>query len=226
MTRPWVTLDRADTSEGALELRRRGDSDYLITVGGRVLMTSSAHRSEVALAELACKAIFDRPKPRVLLGGLGMAFTLRATLDNLSNSASITVVELNPKAIEWCRGPLAQLTDSAISDPRVTVEIADVARAIAESKAASWDAIILDLYEGPHEASQSRNDPFYGKAALARTGKALSPRGIFAVWSEDPDLAFERNLVAAGFEVEKHVSGKGGRKHVVYLGVKRNIAAP
>jgi spermidine synthase len=213
-----VTLDRADTPEGALELRRRGDSDYLITVGGRVLMTSSAHRSEDALAEMACNAIHDRARSRVLLGGLGMAYTLRATLDNLPDSASITVVELNPKVVEWCREPLAPLTDSAISDPRVTVEIGDVARAISESKAASWDAIILDLYEGPHEASQSPYDPFYGKDALAHSAKALSPRGVLAVWSEDPDLAFERNLVAAGFSLEKNASGKGGRRHVVYLG--------
>ncbi len=220
MTRPWVTFDRLDTPEGPLELRRRGEGDFLITVGGRVLMTSSAHRSEEALAELACRAIGDRQQARVLLGGLGMGYTLRATLDNLPESASLTVVELNPKVVEWCRGPLAPLTKSAVSDARVTVEIDDVSRAIAGSKPGWWDAIILDLYEGPHAASQSANDPFYGRAALTRTAKALSNRGTLAIWSEEADAAFERNLVAAGLTLEKHLRGKGGRKHVVYLGAR------
>jgi spermidine synthase len=219
MTRPWQILATVPTPEGVLELRRRGDDDFLITVGGRVLMTSSARRSEEELARLACAPIADRAAPRVLVGGLGMGYTLRAALDALPAGARVTVAELNPDVVAWCRGPLAQATASAIDDPRVTVQVGDVARVIADAPARGFDAIILDLYEGPNAATQDASDPFYGTQALARSRAALARGGVLAVWSEDPDAAFARRFAGAGFTVATHRAGKGGRMHTIYLGI-------
>ncbi len=222
MTRPWETVDAADTPEGRLELRRRGPAEageFVLTVGGRVLMSSLAHRTEVAAAEVACRRVAGRPRPRVLIGGLGMGFTLRAALDVLPRHARIAVAEIDPTLVRWCRGPLAPLTGSAVNDPRVTVAVADVTLLIAAGVAEPWDAIVLDLYEGPRAATQGREDPFYGKRALATTRAALASNGLFAVWSEDADAAFEKRLAAAGFRVERLRPGKGGPRHIVYLGV-------
>lgn len=220
MTRPWTTLATAPTDEGALELRRRGDADFLIVIGGRVLMNSSSRSSE---EELARRGLADvqGPAPRVLVGGLGMGFTLRAALDALPPRAAVTVVELNPVVVDWCKGPLAAATRDAVTDPRVRVELGDVARAIATAKAGAFDAILLDLYEGPNAASQRRDDPFYGPGALARAHAALAPAGMLAVWAEDPDAPFAKRFAAAGFDVRTHSIGQGGRRHIVYLGRRR-----
>lgn len=223
MARPWQTLDRVPTAEGPLELRRRGDDEFLITVGGRVLMASRAHRSEAVLAAAACARLAGRARPRVLVGGLGMGFTLRAALDALPAAARVVVAELTPAVVEWCRGPLAALTGGAVADPRVTVEIADVVAVIARAGSPSgggharFDAILLDLYEGPREASGGDRDPVYGRKALETARAALAPAGVLAVWSEDPDTAFERRLAAAGFTVERRRPRGGGPRHVVYL---------
>lgn len=223
MTRPWKTLETVATDDGPLSLSQRGPREFLITIDGRVLMNGVANRSEVALAELACAALeapSRRPAPRVLVGGLGLGFTLRAALDALPADARITVAELNEVVVRWCRGPLAELTERALEDPRVAVEVADVARLIADAARgprASYDAIILDLYEGPHEATQRRGDPFYGAKALATTRAALRAGGIFAVWSEEPDTPFEKRLDKAGFRTARRRAGKGGRRHVIYL---------
>lgn len=217
MTRPWETLDAIDTEEGRLELRRRGD-DYVITVAGRVLMSSMAHLTEVAVAETACREVAGRETPRVLIGGLGMGFTLRAALDSLPKTARVEVAEINDVVVRWCRGPLAGLTGNALKDPRARVVMEDVALVIGRG---GFDAIILDLYEGPREAAKAEGDPFYGREALRRTRDALTPGGVFAVWSEDPDAAFEKRLGAAGFDVERRKPGKGGPRHVVYLARKK-----
>lgn len=216
MAQPWTVLDSYPTPEGALELRRRGASDFLIVVGGRVLMSSTAFRSELAVAELACKPLATMPRPRVLIGGLGMGYTLRAALDALPSDADVTVAELNARVVDWCRGPLAGLTADALADPRATLHVGDVADLIARSRS-SWDAIVLDLYEGPHAATQGPDDPFWGRLALARTKAALTPRGLFAVWAEDMDPPFVKALGAAGFLVQAHHPGKGGRRHTVYV---------
>jgi spermidine synthase len=220
LTRSWETLDAFDTEAGQLQLRRRGKDEFLITLAGRVLMNSAASRSEVALARLACAGLAARPAPRVLIGGLGMGCTLRAALDALPAAASVVVAELHETMLRWCRGPLADQCGHAIADPRVELRIGDVATAIrdaAESFATRFDAVLLDLYEGPHPASQPRNHPHYGAAALARTRSALRPLGILAIWSEDPDPLFERALGRAGFTVRRERPGRGGRRHVVYL---------
>jgi len=219
LTRQWQTLASAETPEGRLELRRRGAAETVITVGGRVLMNGAAHRSETALAELACRAIATRPRPRVLLGGLGLGYTLRAALDSLPRAASVTVVEIEPVIVAWGRGPLAELTGRAMEDRRVAIEIGDVAAAIAGAAAggAGFDAILLDLYEGPRTPAQGRDDPLYGRAALARARAALTPGGVLAVWSEDRDDAFEARLAAAGFSWERRRPGRGGPRHTLYL---------
>lgn len=228
MARPWRTLATVRTDEGALELRQRGDdpatAEFLIVIGGRVLMTSASRRSEEALSTLAFAhlsssgAARSPSRPRVLIGGLGMAFTLRAALDVLPAGAQVVVAELNPDVLAWCQGPLGPITRHAVADPRVRVELGDVARRIGATPAGSLDAILLDLYEGPNAQSQHANDPFYGPAALARTRTALAPGGVLGVWSEDADAAFAKRFGGAGFTVTTHRIGSGGRRHVVYLG--------
>jgi spermidine synthase len=212
----WKTLEAVDTDEGKLELRQRGAKDFLIVIDGRVLMTSSERKSEEALSTLALAKVAS-PSPRVLIGGLGMGYTLRAALDVLPPAASVTVAELTPTVATWCKGPLAVLTNDAASDPRVTIVIDDVARVIARG---TYDAIIIDLYEGPNPATQAADDPFYGRTALARTHAALVKGGVFAVWSEDADDTFAKRFATAGFEVTTQRFG-ASRRHFVYLGVKR-----
>jgi spermidine synthase len=214
---PWKTLESVPTPEGELQLRQRGETDFLIVIAGRVLMTSSERRSEEALATLALAKLGCK-RPRVLVGGLGMGYTLRAALDVLPADAEVVVAELTPSVVAWCKGPLAVLTNGCVNDPRVRVVIDDVAAVIARASG-DYHAIIIDLYEGPNAATQGANDPFYGKTALARTHVALAKGGVFAVWSEDADEAFARRFAAAGFTVSTHRLGSS-RRHFVYLGAK------
>ncbi|HEX6862540.1 MAG TPA: spermidine synthase [Thermoanaerobaculia bacterium] len=218
-----------ETAEGRLELRRRGAQegipDFVITVAGRVLMSSMAHLTEVAVAEIACGEVAGRERPRVLIGGLGMGFTLRAALDSLPRSGRVVVAEINEAVVRWCRGPLASLTNRAAQDPRSKIVLQDVAEVIARAGDQPFDAIILDLYEGPRQSTQGREDPFYGPAALKRTREALTPGGVLAVWSEDPDAAFEKRLVQGGFKVERRKPGKGGPRHTIYLARPRALLA-
>jgi spermidine synthase len=216
---PWKTLATVATKEGALQLRQRGEREFLIVIDGRVLMTSNDRRSEQALATLACGGLASA-RPRVLIGGLGMGYTLRAALDALPATAEVTVAELTPAVEDWCRGPLAPLTGGGLQDRRVGVVIDDVARVIAGAPRGHYDAIVLDLYEGPHEATQRADDAFYGRAALERSRVALAAAGVLAVWSEEPDEAFARRFAAAGFAVATHRLGKS-RTHIVYLGRRR-----
>ncbi|MFH7326868.1 spermidine synthase [Desulfurivibrio sp. C05AmB] len=226
MAQAWRIIDRTETDEGLLDLRQRGQKDFLITIAGRILMNSSANRSEIVLAQLACAPLQQVPQPRVLVGGLGMGFTLKAALDSLPAAAAVMVAELNPIMVSWCRGPLAPLTGGAVDDPRAEVVLADVAEVIANAAAKGkeqrFDAIILDLYEGPYEGDQGRGDYLYGKKALELSRAALRPGGVFAVWSEDPDQAFEKRLRSAGFSVHRQRPGRGGRRHVVYIARKEN----
>ena len=219
---PWKTLATVATAEGPLQLRQRGAREFLIVIGGRVLMTSSDRRSEQALATLACEGMRSG-RPRVLIGGLGMGYTVRAALDALPAAAEVVVAELTPEVRDWCLGPLAPLTDDALRDRRVRVVIDDVARVIASAPRGHYDAIVLDLYEGPHAATQRADDPLYGRAALERSRAALAAQGVLAVWSEEPDEAFAKRFAAAGFEVARHRLGRT-RTHTVYLGRRRDAA--
>jgi spermidine synthase len=219
MAQPWKVLDTVETKDGKLELRQRGEKDFLILVNSLVLMNSSLHRSEVALGEVACGHLKEQAAPRLLVAGLGMAITLRAVLDSLPATAQVVVAELNPVVVEWCRGPLASLTGGAVDDPRVSVQIADVADVIRRSAggAGAFDAIVLDLYTGPHARTDKVCDPLYGSVAIESTRCALKPGGTFAVWGENRDAGFEKRLSSAGFAVSTERPGRGGLRHVVYL---------
>lgn len=224
MTRPWQTLDRVPTNEGELVLLQRGTSDYMIKVGGRVLMVSHGSGSERALATLTCEALGPRRAPRVLVGGLGMGITLRAALQAWPDPAAAFVVsEINPQVVTWCRGPLANLTEHALDDPRVTVQEEDVAatirRAAGQGGGARFDAVLLDLYEGPNAGRRGAGEAHYGGEALSLTRRALRPGGALAVWSEEPDPPFEKRLAAAGLRVQRCRPDGGGRRHVVYLAI-------
>ncbi|HEY8154754.1 MAG TPA: spermidine synthase [Myxococcota bacterium] len=213
MTQKWVTLERVETSDGALELRRRGERDFLILHDGRVLMNSSAHRSEQALAAEACARLAGRASPSLLIGGLGMGFTLRAALDAVPPAARVRVAELHPCVVAWCRSVLAPLTAAAALDPRVEIELGDVGASIRRAAASGerFDAILLDLYTGP-----GAGEACFEAGMLSATRAALAPGGVYAVWSERPDAAFERRLRAAGFDAVRSRPGKGGLRHAVY----------
>jgi spermidine synthase len=219
VTRAWTTLDSAETPDGRLELRRRGDDDFLITLGGRVLMNSRASRSEAALGEMAAHAASSAAVPQLLIGGLGMACTLRAALDALPDRAVVVVSELNEVVVRWCDGPLAPLTAHASADPRVSIELADVADRIAAAAArgGEFHAIALDLYEGPHAGRGAESDSLFGSAALETTRSALLRDGVLVLWSEHRDSGFERRLRSAGFRFEVRRPGRGGLRHAVYL---------
>lgn len=221
MAQPWKTIERIATDEGALELRQRGERDFIITIGPQVLMNSLSNRSEVILGQLGCGRLKGSDSPRVLVGGLGMGFTLKAVLDTLPASAQVVVAELNPTVHEWCRGPLAAITGNAVGDPRVTVEICDVAERIRRSGAAAggpcFDAIVLDLYRGPHAKTHQSDDPLYGSRAIENMRAALKPGGVVAVWGENYDEGFDKRLQHAGFTVTTDRPGRGGLRHVVFL---------
>jgi spermidine synthase len=219
MAHPWRIIESVATDEGKLELRQRGERDFLIMIGNQVLMNSLSNRSELELGRLACERLKNHPRPRVLVGGLGMGFTLRAVLDSLPQSACVVVAELNPVVRDWCRGPLAGLTDSAVSDLRVTVRITDVADLIrgSSSDEQRFDAIVLDLYRGPHPKTDPVNDPLYGNRAIGNARHALNPGGMLAVWGEAYDEGFHSRLKKGGFEVTTRRPGRGGLRHAVFL---------
>ena len=156
----------------------------------------------------------------MLVGGLGMGFTLRAVLDRLPRGAQVVVAELNPIVETWCRGPLAHLTDRAVEDPRVTVALEDVGKSITRAANSGietkFDAIVIDLYVGP-DAGTEKKDPLYGSKAVDTARRALKSGGIFAIWGEAWDEAFEHRLEKVGFEVRHERPGKGGLKHVIYI---------
>lgn len=218
--KPLRTIDSVQTPEGILELKQRDAHDFLITVGGRVLMSSTAHRSEVALGAVACKRLANFASPRVLVGGLGMGFTLRAVLDRLSKGAQVVVAELNPVVEQWCKGPLAHLTDHAVEDVRVKVALEDVSKSITRAANSGletrFDAIVIDLYVGP-DAGAKKNDPLYGSKAVDTARRALKSDGIFAIWGEAYDVTFAKRLEKVGFDVRHERPGKGGLKHVIYI---------
>ncbi|SEJ56429.1 Spermine/spermidine synthase [Sphingomonas sp. OV641] len=202
-----------------LRLFRRG-ADFMIVLDRNELMSTRMSGSEVALGTMTCDRLAGHPAPRLLIGGYGMGFTLRAVLDRLGPDAGITVAELVPGIIEWARGPMADLTAGCLDDPRVTLEMGDVGEAIRRA-AGSYDAIMLDVDNGPDGLTRPANDGIYSIRGLAAARHALKPGGVLAVWSAAPDPVFARRLSQAGFGVDEvrvraRDNGKGAT-HIIWF---------
>ena len=216
-------LGQALSRDGTvLKLVRRAD-EYIILANGRSLMSSRMHGSEEALATFACRRAQTLAAPNVLIGGLGMGFTLRATLDLLPPRATVVVAEIVPAVVEWNRGPLAALAGDPLGDPRVRVEIDDVAVTLAASRGA-FDAILLDVDNGPAALAAASNDALYDNRGIAQAFAALKMNGVLAVWSAREDRKFEQRLRHGRFNVEaQRVRArlkKGGPRHTIFLGHK------
>ncbi|MCP4561423.1 MAG: hypothetical protein GY873_09910 [Bosea sp.] len=227
--KPWTQLDAAPIpGGGTLKLMRRGEDEFSITLGHNELMNSRLKGSEEALATLAIERTGQRPGLRFLIGGLGMGFTLRAALAALPKDAEIVVAELIPAVIAWARGPLAAIFASCLDDPRVSMREADVVTAIREGRS-SFDAILLDVDNGPDGLMVEANDRLYDHAGLSHAKAALRPGGVLAVWSAGPDRSFTQRLRQAGFTVEEKTvrarAGAGGAKHMIWLAAPRGNAA-
>ena len=212
---------------GELRLKQRG-AEFSIMLGANELMNSRLHGSEQALARLACQKIRGSRQPRVLIGGLGMGFTLRAALAELAGDAHVTVAELVPAVVAWARGPMAALFGGSLDDPRVTICEADVGQLIGQA-AAGFDAILLDVDNGPEGLSRAQNDGLYDTAGLAAARVALSDGGVLAVWSSGPDTRFTRRLRQAGFDVDEvkiRANGTRGARQIIWIaGKQRGPAA-
>ena len=221
---PWTLIDTATVPGGGeLRLKRRG-SEFSIMLGTNELMNSRLSGSEEALARLSWEKIRDRPKPKMLIGGLGMGFTLRAALAELPQEASIVVAELVPAVIRWAKGEMAEVFQGCLDDPRVAIVEADVGELIRAKKTA-YDAILLDVDNGPEALTREENDRIYDAGGLGAAKAALKPGGVLSVWSSAPDSQFTRRLQAAGFKVEEmptRASTKGrGAKHMIWIAVKK-----
>ena len=184
-----------------LRLIRHG-GDFIIMLDRNELMSSRMSGSEKALGVMTCERLRDRGSARLLIGGYGMGFTLRAVLEMVGKGARIVVAELVPGIMEWARGPMAAVTGDCLDDPRVEVRIEDVGRAIAAGRA-SYDAILLDVDNGPDGLTRQANDGLYSASGLANARAALRPGGVLAIWSAGADAAFTKRLKQAGFAVDE-----------------------
>jgi spermidine synthase len=221
---PWLQIDstRVPGSDVELRLMRRGD-DFSMMLGANELMNSRLSGSEEALATLACRRIMSVQRPHLLIGGLGMGFTLRAALAVLGPEARIVVAELVPEVIAWARAPMSKLFGESLVDPRASIRQADVVNVI-QSHASSFDAILLDVDNGPEGLIRKANDALYDSNGLRAIHRALRPRGVLAVWSSGPNAAFSRRLRDAGFEVDevnvRATAKRKGASHVIWFGTR------
>ncbi len=217
---PMIHLGTAHVPGGVeIRLYRRGD-EFMILLPRDELMSSRMRNSEERLATMTLERLAGNPAPRMLIGGYGMGFTLRAALAAAPSRARFTVAELLPEIVEWARGPMAELTAGCLDDPRVTLEVRDVAETIAFD-VGHFDAILLDVDNGPDGVVRKENDRLYSRSGLATTFGALRPGGVLAVWSAADDAGFTRRLRGAGFQVEMvtvkaRPNGKGPR-HVIWF---------
>jgi spermidine synthase len=229
---PWVKIDtaRVPGTDGELRLMRRG-AEFSIMLGSNELMNSRLSGSEAALATLAAKKIEAVRSPRLLIGGLGMGFTLRAALGAFGSKAEIVVAELVPAVVAWAHGPMAEIFGDSLKDPRVELREVDVAQVI-ERHPLGFDAILLDVDNGPEGLTRKANDALYDAAGLKRAHAALRRGGVLAVWSSGPNSKFSRRLRQAGFavnEVAIRATGNGsGARHVIWIATNepRNKTKP
>ena len=221
---PRELIGTADVPGGEpLRLFRRGD-DFMILLDRNELMNSRMSGSEEALATMTCQRLAGRKAPRLLIGGYGMGFTLRAALAAFNRDAHITLAELVPGIIDWARGPMARIAAGCLDDPRLRLVKGDVAELINAAQR-GYDAILLDVDNGPDGLTRTSNDRLYSVRGLAAAKVALTPGGILAIWSAAPDNAFARRLSEAGFAVEEVAvparrNGKGPR-HIIWFATKR-----
>jgi spermidine synthase len=222
--KPWELLGETRAPDGTAMALTRRDREYVILANGKSLMSSLMHGSEEALANFACRRARTLEQPCVLVGGLGMGFTLRATLDLLPPDATVVVAELLPAVVEWNRGPLGPLAGHPLKDKRVRVDVSDVA-ATLRSSPGRFDAVMLDVDNGPVAFTASDNAGLYDDRGVATARAALKIGGVLAVWSAWDDRKFEQRLRYGGFTVEvTRVRGrltKGGPRYTVFLGHNR-----
>jgi spermidine synthase len=221
--KPFELLGQTLSPDGTvMKLIRRTD-EYIILADGAILMSSRMHGSEEALATFACQRVRTLEQPSVLIGGLGMGFTLRATLDLLSPDATVVVAELVPAVVEWNRGPLGPLAGHPLKDKRVRVETVDVAVTLS-SRPGQFDAVLLDVDNGPTAFTASKNAGLYDDRGIAAAHAALKMEGVLAVWAAQDDREFRQRLREGGFDVQvQRVRGrvkKGGPRHSIFLGLK------
>ena len=220
---PWVLLDTATVPDGEeLRLLQRG-AEFSIRLSNNELMNSRVHGSEEALAEIAIGKIGEQTRPRILIGGLGMGFTLRAALRVIGPEARVVVAELVPAVVAWNRSWLASVSDHSLEDSRVSIREEDVASLIMSERSA-YDAILLDVDNGPGALTRKANDRLYDLAGLGAAYAALRSRGVLAAWSAGPDGNFTRRLHKAGFEaneVRVRARGtRGGARQIIWTAVR------
>jgi spermidine synthase len=218
--KPQVTIDRTTTPDGKDLVLYERDGVYTIRVGGYELMSSRAHGSEEAMAALALATV-DRSRPRVLVGGLGMGYTLRAVLDCIPPEGRATVAELLPEIARWNRQHLGHLAGDPLDDPRVDVVEDDVARVMTENPR-TYDSILLDVDNGPAALTDARNERLYRIDGLRAVRRSLRTGGTLAVWSASPDKGFERAMARAGFSVRVETvrarKAAKGPRHTIFVG--------
>jgi spermidine synthase len=222
---PWILLDSAPVpgNGGELRLYQRG-GEFSIKLSGRgELMNSRVHGSEDALAEQTCARLAEGSEPRLLIGGLGMGFTLAAALRHIGEQGRVEVAELVPAVVTWNRGPLGETAGHPLQDSRVTVRAGDIARVLRAGKPV-YDAILLDVDNGPEGLTRKENDWLYGMDGLNAACASLRPRGVLAVWSAGPDQNFLQRLRKTGFEADEvRVRGHGskGTRHIIWFARRR-----
>lgn len=218
---PWIEVDRTLVPDGGeLKLMQRGH-EFSIMSGTTELMNSRRGGSEEQLAILAARRMGPKARVRLLIGGLGMGFTLRAALAHFPPQSEIIVAELVPAVLAWAQGPLAPIHGTSLTDPRVRLFEGDVAQAIRWD--GPFDAILLDVDNGPDGLSRPANDKLYDAGGLAAAHAALSPGGLLAIWSSDPDPRFVKRLKQSGMTVEENRVRAGGARHLVWIAVKKPL---
>ena len=221
MSVPWTTLGESRTPDGTVMTLARRGRDYMISAGAKPLMGSGMKGSEIALADLGCVRSRGLERPRVLVGGLGMGFTLRAALDVTPADGTVVVAELMPCVVEWNKGEIGALAGRPLTDNRTVVAMGDVAITM-RAQPGGFDAILLDVDNGPTAFTTEGNNDLYGNAGILNAKAALRRDGVLAVWSAWDDRKFEHRMRHHGFKLEVHHvrsrGAAGGRMHTIFVG--------